>query len=63
MANYIPRNKIIIQTNKTMKYTIKEETLNAVLNYLVQQQYKDVAVLIQLIQSDLSNKEEKEGED
>lgn len=47
-----------------MKYTIKEETLNAVLNYLVQQQYKDVAVLIQLIQSDLSNKEEnKEGED
>lgn len=47
-----------------MKYIIKEETLNAVLNYLVQQQYKDVAVLIQLIQSDLnSNKEEKEGED
>lgn len=48
-----------------MKYTIKEETLNAVLNYLVQQQYKDVAVLIQLIQSDLNNNKEenKKGED
>ncbi|MCR8874874.1 hypothetical protein [Phocaeicola barnesiae] len=51
-----------------MKYTIKEETLNAVLNYLVQQKYKDVAVLIQLIQTDLNYQEEdkedkKEGED
>lgn len=58
----------MIQTNKTMKYTIKEETLNAVLNYLVQQKYKDVAVLIQLIQTDLNYQEEdkedkKEGED
>lgn len=51
-----------------MKYTIKEETLNAVLNYLVQQKYKDVVVLIQLIQTDLNYQEEdkedkKEGED
>lgn len=37
---------------------MKEQTLNALFNYLVQQPYKDVAVLLQMIQEDLNSKEE-----
>lgn len=34
------------------------ETLNAVINYLIQQPYKDVAGLLQMIQQDLQPKDE-----
>lgn len=37
---------------------MKTETLNAIINYLVQQPYKDVAGLLQMIQQDLQPKEE-----
>lgn len=39
---------------------MKPETLNAIINYLVQQPYKDVAGLLQMIQQDLQPKEEPE---
>lgn len=37
---------------------MKPETINAIINYLVHQPYKDVAGLIQMIQQDLKSKEE-----
>lgn len=37
---------------------MKPETLNAVINYLIQQPYKDVAGLLQMIQQDLQPKNE-----
>lgn len=37
---------------------MKTETLNAIINYLVQQPYKDVVELLKMIQTDLLPKEE-----
>ena len=36
---------------------IKEETLNLLINYLIQQPFKDVAGLIQAIQTDLQTED------
>ena len=36
---------------------MSEQTINAIINYLVQQPYKDVAGLLQMIQQDLQSKE------
>lgn len=49
---------------------LKNETLNAIVAYLIEQKYKDVANLFQMIQQDLNEPEkdeievrDKEGED
>lgn len=50
------KNQIELLKRLKMK-TMKPETLNAIINYLVQQPYKDVAGLLQMIQQDLQSKE------
>lgn len=50
---------------------LKNETLNAIVAYLMEQKYKDVVGILQLIQSDLNDtqkdeieiRDKKEGED
>lgn len=49
-----------------IKQHITEETdrvINAIINYLVQQPYKDVAGLLQMVQQDLQTKEEPAKEE
>ncbi len=42
---------------------MSEQTIIAIINYLVQQPYKDVAGLLQMVQQDLQTKEEPAKEE
>ena len=42
---------------------MSEQTINAIINYLVLQPYKDVAGLLQMVQQDLQTKEEPAKEE
>ena len=42
---------------------MSEQTINAIINFLVQQTYKDVAGLLQIEQQDIQTKEEPAKEE
>ena len=67
--NYVGRwRSSYIRIRWSIKYTkwmkrMSEQTINAIINYLVQQPYKDVAGLLQMVQQDLQTKEEPAKEE
>ena len=45
------------------KVTLGQQTVQSILDYLIEQKFKDVYNLIQLIQRDLSNQEQSQKDE